>query len=41
MDETVKWSPEPVLFALEVRQGWFAERGIASGQRVRIEFGRW
>ena len=39
-DETVKWSPEPVLFVLEVRQGWFAERGIEPGQRVRIEFGR-
>ena len=41
LDLTVKWSQEPVLFALEVRQGWFAERGIVPGQRVRIEFGRW
>ena len=41
LDETVTWSSEPVLFALEVRQEWFAERGIESGQRVRIEFGRW
>jgi uncharacterized protein len=40
LDETVVWSPEPVLFVLEVRQGWFAERGIAPGQRARIEFGR-
>jgi hypothetical protein len=29
-----------VLFALEVGQGWFAERGIVAGQRARIEFGR-
>jgi hypothetical protein len=41
LDETVEWSPEPVLFVLEVRQGWFAERGIVPGQRVRVEFGRW
>jgi uncharacterized membrane protein (UPF0127 family) len=27
------------MFALEVRQGWFAEHGIAVGATAHIEFG--
>jgi hypothetical protein len=40
LDLTTKSSSGPVLFALEVGQGWFAERGIVAGQGARIEFGR-
>jgi uncharacterized membrane protein (UPF0127 family) len=40
LDETIKDSAGPALFALEVRQGWFAENGIAPGAQARIEFGR-
>ena len=40
LDLTTKQSSGPVLFTLEVRQGWFSERGIVAGQRARIEFGR-
>jgi hypothetical protein len=29
-------SGEPVLFALEVRQGWFADRGLTAGARVEV-----
>jgi len=25
----------PVAYALEMRQGWFAERGIRAGERLR------
>jgi uncharacterized membrane protein (UPF0127 family) len=28
-------SAKPVRFALEMRQGWFAKRGIAAGFRLR------
>jgi len=28
-------SAAPVRFALEMRQGWFAQRGIKAGQRLR------
>jgi len=28
----------PAMFALEVRQGWFAERGIAVGDRCQLIF---
>jgi uncharacterized membrane protein (UPF0127 family) len=39
-DLRTKRSPVPVLFALEVRQGWFAEKRIAPGRQAVIEFGR-
>jgi hypothetical protein len=39
-DLTVKSSDRAVQFALEVRQGWFAEHGVEPGQQVVIEFGR-
>jgi hypothetical protein len=32
-------SAAPAMFALEVRQGWFAERGIAVGARAQVVFG--
>jgi uncharacterized membrane protein (UPF0127 family) len=32
-------SAAPAMFALEVRQGWFAERGIAVGTRAQVVFG--
>lgn len=32
-------SDAPAMFALEVRQGWFAEQGIGVGDVARIEFG--
>ncbi len=32
-------STSPAMFALEVRQGWFAERGIAVGARAQVVFG--
>lgn len=38
LDETIKQSAGPALFALEVRQGWFQEHGIAAGRQARIEF---
>lgn len=38
LDETIKQSTGPSLFALEVRQGWFAEHGITAGRQARIEF---
>ncbi|MDO8419383.1 MAG: DUF192 domain-containing protein, partial [Rubrivivax sp.] len=28
-------SAGPVRYALEMRQGWFAQRGIKAGQRLR------
>lgn len=31
-------SAGPALFALEVRQGWFAERGIAVGDQCQLIF---
>ncbi len=33
-------SAAPAMFALEVRRGWFAERGIAVGARPEVVFGR-
>jgi uncharacterized membrane protein (UPF0127 family) len=30
-------SAKPVRYALEMRQGWFAKRGIKAGQRLRGE----
>lgn len=32
-------SAVPAMFALEVRQGWFAERGITVGARAQVVFG--
>ena len=32
-------SSQPSMFALEVRQGWFAEKGIAVGTTANIVFG--
>lgn len=33
-DESTHLSRGPVLYALEMRRGWFAERGIAAGTKV-------
>jgi hypothetical protein len=33
-DESTHWSNGQALFAIEMRQGWFAKRGIAAGDRV-------
>lgn len=32
-------SAAPAMFALEVRQGWFAEKGIGVGARAQVVFG--
>jgi uncharacterized membrane protein (UPF0127 family) len=32
--EDSHWSIAPARFALEMRKGWFAERGIKAGERV-------
>ena len=32
--EATHWSKGPALFALEMRKGWFRERGIKAGDRV-------
>jgi uncharacterized membrane protein (UPF0127 family) len=34
-DERPTWSAGPALYALEMRKGWFAQRGIAPGARVQ------
>ena len=34
-DETSHWSKGPALYALEMRKGWFAERGIRAGDVVK------
>ena len=34
-DESSHWSKGPALYALEMRKGWFAERGIRAGDVVR------
>ncbi|WP_299019337.1 DUF192 domain-containing protein [uncultured Tepidimonas sp.] len=34
LDETSHCSREPVRYVLEMTQGWFAQRGIASGFRL-------
>jgi uncharacterized protein len=33
-DERLHWSRSPALWALEMRRGWFAERGIRAGDVV-------
>jgi uncharacterized protein len=33
-DETTHWPKRPVRYALEMRKGWFGERGIGEGDRV-------
>jgi len=33
-DETSHWSSGPAMYAIEMRKGWFAERGIRAGDRV-------
>jgi uncharacterized protein len=33
-DESSHWSKRPVVYALEMRKGWFAERGIVAGDKV-------
>lgn len=33
--EATHWSSGPALFALEMRKGWFAERGIKPGDKVK------
>jgi uncharacterized membrane protein (UPF0127 family) len=33
-DESTHWSSGPAMYAIEVRKGWFAERGIRAGDRV-------
>lgn len=33
-DESLHWSAGPTQYALEMRKGWFAERGIGPGDRV-------
>jgi uncharacterized membrane protein (UPF0127 family) len=33
-DEAMHWSQAPVVYAIEMKKGWFAERGIVAGDRV-------
>jgi uncharacterized membrane protein (UPF0127 family) len=33
-DESSHWSRGPAMYAIEVRQGWFAEKGIQPGDAV-------
>ena len=33
-DERPTFSSSPVLYALEMRKGWFAQKGIQAGARV-------
>ncbi|HWD15008.1 MAG TPA: DUF192 domain-containing protein [Casimicrobiaceae bacterium] len=33
-DESTHWSKGPALYAIEMRRGWFAAKGIAAGDRV-------
>lgn len=35
LDETSHCTPEPVRYALEMNQGWFAKRGIKAGAKLR------
>lgn len=39
LDETLTDSEAPTAFALEVRQGWFAEHAIAVGAMAKVVFG--
>ena len=34
-DETLHWSRGPAMYAIEMRKGWFAEKGIGPGVVVR------
>jgi uncharacterized membrane protein (UPF0127 family) len=34
-DDRSTWSAAPVLYALEMRKGWFAQKGIGPGMRVQ------
>jgi hypothetical protein len=34
-DERLTWSAAPALYALEMRKGWFAQRGIGPGAQVK------
>ena len=34
LDESSHWSKGPALYAIEMRQGWFASRGIGAGDKV-------
>lgn len=34
-DVRATWSAGPVLYALEMRKGWFAQKGITAGARVQ------
>jgi len=33
-DESTHWSKGPALYAIEMRQGWFASKGVAPGDVV-------
>jgi uncharacterized membrane protein (UPF0127 family) len=33
-DESTHWSRGPALYAIEVKRGWFASKGIAAGAKV-------
>jgi uncharacterized membrane protein (UPF0127 family) len=35
LDESTHCAARPARYALEMTQGWFAERGIRAGQRLR------
>ena len=35
LDESTLWSRGPSLYALEMRQGWFAAKGVGPGDTVR------
>ncbi|MYH53176.1 MAG: DUF192 domain-containing protein, partial [Gemmatimonadetes bacterium] len=39
LDETVVDSGTPTAFALEVRKGWFGDRGIEAGAMAKVVFG--
>lgn len=34
-DERMTWSNGPALYALEMRKGWFAQKGIVAGAKVQ------
>ena len=35
LNERSTWSTGPALYALEMRKGWFAQKGIAAGMQVK------
>ena len=39
LDTTSRPSKAPAMYALEVRQGWFEEKGVGVGATARVEFG--